>query len=460
MPDGSCLVPCPDAAPPKGGVVQRACRQRCYPKRSQRQLLARHFGAARFVWNRCLRARSDAYHDPELTEMFGRGLSIGSIELSRWLTEVKRDPEFSWLSEIDSGVITQVLRDQDAAFRNFFAGRAKYPKRRKRGGSAAVRFVFDHRHAGKVKAWDAGTLVLPLLGPIKVVWSRRPSVMPKLVTVSIDSAGRFHVSMAVSETLPTAAPASAGAVGVDVGVKDLAILSNGEKIENPAHLRRKTRYLKRLQRGLSRKTKGSGRYRAHRRRVGRLQAKIADCRRDAQHQASRRIVDAAQIICIETLNVKGMVKNHRLARAISDAGVSELHRQIIYKADWSGRSVSRISQWFPSSKTCSACGAVNDALQLKDRSWTCSSCSTTHDRDVNAANNILAEGLRCFAEIGVGPGGAELMRVEGDTHRRTAAKAVVPTASAETRTVSAPDSPCEPAPNQGVANTWISEAGD
>ncbi len=366
--------------------------------------------------------------------MFGKGLAIGLLDLSRWLTQLKKVEESActWLSEIDSGVISQTLRDQETAFANFFAGRARYPRRKKRLGWAGCRFVLDHRHKGKVKAWQAGDLLLPLLGQIKVRWSRRPSVMPKLVSASIDPAGRYHVSMAVSETLPAAPAATGEAVGVDVGIKHLAITSSGEKIENPAHLKRKLRYLRRMSRSLSRKTKGSNRYRHQQARIGKLHCRIADARKDAQHQLTHRITRDHPIICTETLNIRGMVRNHRLARAISDAGFGEISRQLEYKAQWRSRTHQKISPWHPSSQLCHCCGARNTELRLTDRIWTCQNCGAEHDRDENAAINIKQEGLRLLAEVGAGS--PERKRVEGERPLRAPDSSGTPKASCETRT--------------------------
>lgn len=421
----------------------------------QQRLLARHFGACRFVWNNCLRVRSEAYRDPELVEMFGRGLSIGLIDLSRWLTQLKRDDEAgcTWLSEIDSGVISQVLRDQDTAFKNFFAGRGKYPRRKNCVGHASCRFVFDHRHAGKVKALNAGDLVLPLIGQLPIRWSRRPSVMPKLVTVSIDPAGRFHVSMAVEEAISEIVAAPRLAIGIDVGIKHLVVTSDGEKIENPAHLKRRLRYLRRMSRSLSRKTKGSNRYRRQQQRIGNLHCHIADARRDAQHQLTHKLTRDHQTICTETLNVKGMVQNPKLARAISDAAFGEIRRQITYKSQWRRRTHQAISTWHPSSQLCSCCGLRHTELNLTDRIWKCSSCGTEHDRDINAAINIRQEGLRLLT---VGAGSPELMRVEGERPPRSAAKVAAPKAPVETRTAVRPSSLPSRQVRPSRSETWIS----
>jgi len=394
------------------GVHMRGYRLRCYPNSAQRALLPRMFGAARWVWNQCLRARSQAYADPELTAMFGRGLSVSAIDFGRVMTRLKREPETAWLDEIDAGMLQQALRDQDKAFANFFAGRTKYPRYKRRGQHQGIRFSIDHRHAGKVKAWNDGRLVLPQLGEMQVVWSRRPATMPKVVTLCIDAAGRYYLSLAVQEEIESL-PTAGASLGVDVGVTHLAVLSDGTRISNGKKLQRRLRHLKRLARAMSRKAKGSGRRRRAQHRLARLHAKIADARRDALHQSTSSIIRRAQLIAIEDLNVNGMMANRHLSRALADASISELHRQLAYKAKWHGRALVQLDPWEPTSQVCSACGYQHRKLQLKDRVWACPACGTQHDRDVNAARNILAGGLRLIAGTGVGRGAPDLMRVEG-----------------------------------------------
>lgn len=391
----------------------RGYRLRCYPNRDQRELLPKLFGARRWVWNQCLQARTRAYADPELTEMFGHGLRISSIDFDRALTQVKQDSSTSWLAAVDSGVLTQALRDQDAAFARFFAGRAKYPRYKRRSGHCeSIRFVFSQRHAGKVRAWNEGRLVLPQLGEVRVVWSRRPDVPPKMVTLSRDAAGRYFVSMVVREEIETL-PASTECLGIDVGVKDLAVLSDGTKIANARKLQGKLRHLRRLSRALARKKKGSGRWQRARRRLAGLHARINDARRDALHQASASVIHRAGLIAIEELDVRNMMRNRKLSRALSDASVAEFHRQLEYKAKWSGRLLVRAGRWEPTSQLCSSCNHRNRGPRLRQRRWSCPSCGADHDRDVNAARNILASGLRTIAGSGVGQGVPDLKRVEG-----------------------------------------------
>jgi putative transposase len=366
-----------------GMAIMKAFKIRCYPTADQRRLFAQSEGACRYVRNRVLR-EMDEHH-----QATGDHLSV--LDMGKRVTQWKKEPDTLWLGQLPSDPIAQELRDLDAAFKNFFAKRANYPKKKRKQFGCAIRFAFDQRHAGKVRAWNERRLVLPKLGVIKLTQPERlPVQMPKLVTLSRDGAGRYFVSFAVEveiETLPAA--------GVDVGVKDLAVLSDGTKLAGAKALRRRLRHLKRQQRVLSRKRgarkgeKKSNRYLRQARRVGRLHARIADARRDAQHKATTAIVRKAAVIALEDLNVRGMLANGRLARHVADQGFREFRRQIEYKAGWRGRIVLIADRWAPTSKACSECGHVLDELGLGVRAWDCPACGAGHDRDVNAARNIL-----------------------------------------------------------------------
>jgi putative transposase len=382
-----------------GGFEPKAFKVRCYLTAEQRRLFAQTEGATRYVRNRVLR-EMDEYHQ-------ATGGYKTLVEMSREVTRWKKQEETIWLGQLPSDPIAQELRDLDRAFQNFFAGRAKYPKKKRKLFGCAVRFVFDHRHAGKVKAWNSQTLILPKLGKIKLAQPERlPAAMPKLVTLSRDGAGRYFVAFAVEIEIQPLPPTGVS-VGVDVGIKALAVESDGTPHEGAKALRRKLRHLKRQQRALSRKQgarKGERKSNPNRclrqaRRVGRLHARIADARRDAQHKASTAIVRKADVIALEDLNVQGMLANGRLARHIADQGFAELRRQIEYKAGWHGRVVLRANRWAPTSKMCSGCGHVLDELKLSIRTWTCPACGAEHDRDINAARNILKFGTAGNAGI-------------------------------------------------------------
>ena len=297
----------------------------------------------------------------------------------------------------------------DSAYRNAFAGRARLPRFKSRRGAQRARVGFDARHAGKVRAWLTGRLVLPGLGAVKLRGRTLPRAMPKLVSVTLDAAGRYWVSFAVDEAIAQPAPAMHPSVGIDVGVAHLATLSTGEHVENPRALAKHLARLARLQQRLARQCRGSRRHARTRTRIARVHARIADCRREHLHRLSTRLVHENQVIAIEALNAEGMGRSAKgtreapgrnvgakagLNRSVKDAAFGELRRQLTYKAAWYGRTVVAVDRFFASSRLCSGCGAHKGALGLDERRWRCASCSAEHDRDVNAAVNIEAEGLR------------------------------------------------------------------
>lgn len=381
----------------------RAYRLRFYPTPRQQRRLAREFGAARWVWNFALSEMSRAWRE--------RQERVTTASLSRRLTVMKRTDEHGWLAEASSTVLTQSLRDLDAAFGHFFrrvkAGeKPGYPRFKKRRTAQAVRYQLDPRLPS---TWVSGErLVLPRLGPLRVVWSRVPQGRPLMVTVRRDSAGRYFVSFAVEEEIAPLPPAPCAAVGIDVGLKDAVVLSDGTKVPAPKYLARRLRAVQRRARVVSRRRKGSRRREEAKRRLARAHARVADSRREWLHRVTTTLVRENQAICVEDLNVAGMLRNRRLSRALADGALAELHRQLEYKAAWYGRDFVRVGRFFPSTKTCSACGFVVSELPLSVREWTCPECGSAHDRDVNAARNILAAGLKQLPA-----GGREVMRVEG-----------------------------------------------
>lgn len=369
---------------------------RITPNAEQCKQLAREFGSARWVWNTCLAWRTDAYR---------RGEKVTSVDFSRELTWLKKFEPYAWLNEVSSSTLGQKLRDQDKAFANFFAKRAKYPKFKKRTHTQSVRYQIDQRTA--VNMYRAGELIkLPKLGALKVRWSRIPVGVPKMVTLTMDAVGRYFISFSVEQQIKHW-PQKTNAVGADFGVKDVVVTSDGWKSGNPKHLDSLLHQLKRQQRILSRRRKGSGRWHTQRKRVARLHARIADARRDWLHKLSTRLVRDNGFIAIEDLHVRGMMTNHCLAKAIGDVGMAELRRRIEYKAAWHGRDLVVVDRWAPTSKTCSACGLVQDSLPLSVREWTCE-CGASHDRDVNATKNILnfAVGNTVTVRGGEGSGAA------------------------------------------------------
>jgi putative transposase len=303
-------------------------------------------------------------------------------QTSALLTEWKRSEGLGFLNEVSSVPLQQSLRHLQSAFTSFWEKRARYPrfKSRKRGRASA-------EYTRSAFRWRDGRLTLAKMdGPLEIVWSRPlpEGAEPSTVTVSRDPAGRWHVSILVETTVAHAPPVDR-VVGVDAGITSLLTLSTGEKITNPKHERRDRERL-------ARKEKGSANRAKARLRVARVHARIADRRRDLLHKLTTRLVQENQLVVIEDLAVRNMLRNRSLARAISDASWSELRTMLEYKCDWYGRDLIVVDRWLPSSKTCSHCGHLLDTLPLRAREWTCPGCRASHDRDVNAARNILAAG--------------------------------------------------------------------
>ncbi|WP_455354560.1 RNA-guided endonuclease InsQ/TnpB family protein [Streptomyces sp. SYSU K217416] len=366
--------------------VKRAFKYRFHPTNEQAAELSRTFGCVRKVYNLALEARTVAW--------FQRQERVNYNATSAMLTQWKKTQELGFLSEVSSVPLQQTLRHLQGAFSNFFEGQAKYPrfksKKKTRKSAEYTRSAFKYR---------SGALTLAKMkDPLNMVWSRPlpEGVEPSMVTVSQDSAGRWFVSMLCEDASVKPLPAVDTAVGIDAGITSLVTLSTGEKITNPRHERRDRARLAKAQRVLAKKEKGSRNRDKARIKVAKVHARIADRRRDFLHQITTRLVRENQTIVIEDLTVRNMVKNKSLARAISDAAWTDMRSMLEYKCTWYGRNLVTIDRWFPSTKLCSACGTTREKLPLNVREWTCE-CGTTHDRDINAARNILAAGLAVTA---------------------------------------------------------------
>lgn len=363
--------------------MKRAFKYRFHPTDAQTAELSRTFGCVRKVYNMALAAR---------TEAWARQDRVNYNQTSAMLTAWKKTEELAFLNDVSSVPLQQALRHLQTAFTHFFAKRAKYPrfKSRKRSRKSAEYTVSGFRFR------DGKLTLAKMSEPLDIVWSRPlpNGAKPSTVTVSQDAAGRWFVSMLCDDPTVRPLPATDAAVGIDVGLDHLLTLSTGEKVANARHERRDRARLAMAQRELSRKAKGDGTNRAKaRRKVARVHARIADRRRHMLHKLTTRLVCENQTLVIEDLAVRNTVKNHTLARAISDASWSEFRSMLEYKAAWYGREVIAVDRFFPSSKLCSSCGTLQKKMPLGVRMWTCDSCGTTHDRDVNAAKNLLAAGL-------------------------------------------------------------------
>ena len=363
-------------------TVRTAYRCRAYPDTDQQQILNRTFGCVRLVWNRTLAARRARWQGCTATSY---------AETDAALTLLKKDPDLAFLSEVSSVPLQQALRHQHRAFTAFFGKRARYPR-------------FKSRHSRQTAHYTRRAFTMPggelrlakTLGPLRFTWSWPEvdvaALDPTMVVVSREPDGRWYVTFAIETGAPEPLEPAGHAVGVDLGVTYFAVTSDGEKIANPRYLARKAHNLARYQRRLARCRKGSANRAKAKAQVARAHRKVRNARSDFLHRASTRLVHSADMIVIEDLNVSGMVRNRRLARAISDCGWGEFRRQLAYKCERACRRLIVIDRWYPSSKTCSACGHLLAELSLGTRQWTCPSCGARHDRDLNAATNILAAG--------------------------------------------------------------------
>ena len=370
---------------------QRAYRYRFYPTQEQEQLLRRTLGCVRLVYNLALHSRTEGW--------YARQERIGYSETSAMLTDWKKQEDLQFLNEVSCVPLQQGLRNLQKAFSNFWAGRTKYPNFKKRRSGGSAEFT---RSAFK---WKGGQLWLAKCSqPLPIRWSRAlpNGCEPSTITVKLDASGRWFVSLLVDDHTVKALPQLDKAVGIDAGITSLIASSDGEKVANPKHFKRLRFKLRQAQKALSRKVKGSNNREKAKLMVARIQVAIADARKDFLHKLTTRLIRENQTIAVEDLAVKNMMKNRFLSAAIADASWAELVRQLEYKAAWYGRTLVKIDRWFPSSKRCGHCGHVVDKLPLDVREWDCPECGTHHDRDINAANNILAAGLAvivCGANI-------------------------------------------------------------
>jgi len=358
-------------------MTHRAYKFRIYPTACQEEILRKTIGSCRFVYNWALAQKREAWVTQKK--------SVSYNATSKGLTELKETPEREWLNEVSSVCLQQSLRNLDTAFNNFFKKKGGYPafKARKNGGSArfmdnAFRIDGDNLFLAKIKT------------PLKVAWSRKLSSDPSSCTISQNASGQWFASFLCEEEIEKF-PFSENRIGIDVGIENFATLSDGRKFQSPKSIRKLRKKMARLQRSHSRKQKGSKNREKARLKVARLHQRISDTRKDFLHKLSTQLVRENQAIALEDLAVSNMVRNRKLSRVISEQGWRDFRTMLEYKCEWYGRELLIVDRWFPSSKTCSCCGAKAE-LTLKDRKWKCSTCGTDHDRDVNAAKNILAAG--------------------------------------------------------------------
>lgn len=356
----------------------KAFRYRIFPTENQMKLINNHIGASRFVFNLCVETKKTAW--------LGSHVNLSAFDLMNQLTDLKKD--YKWLNEVNAQSLQATIRDMDNTYKRFFKGKCNYPKFKKKASNGSFTAP---QHISVV-----GTnLIIPKFKEgINIVLHREITGNIKKATITRSSSGKYHASL-LCEISDSIIPSKTSvnefsSVGIDLGIKDFAITSEGEIFDNPKFLRKAQSKLKYIQRKFS-KNKGK----RTKQRLALLHEKVANQRKDFLHKTSTKLIRENQTICIEDLNVAGMVKNHKLAFSISDSGWSEFVRQLEYKANWYGKNILKIGRFEPSSKTCSCCGNINRELTLKDRTWTCV-CGVTHDRDLNASINIKNFALKNY----------------------------------------------------------------
>jgi len=364
-------------------MINKTYRFRLLPTKEQEVLLNQHFGHSRWVYNHFLNERKEQYQKDKKSDNYYKQAAT--------LTKLKKEEETKWLKEVNSQTLQFALRSLDTAFLNFFRGNAQFPKFKSR------------KHKNTFTIPQFGTLAdnkisIPKFKEgIKVKLHREVKGKIGKMSITKTPTGKYYVSI-FTEQEADELPKTNRQVGIDLGLKDFVITSDNKKFKNNRYTKKYAKQLKKAQQHLSRKQKGSNGFEKQKIKVAKIHEKIASCRLDTLHKVSKELVESYDLISIEDLNVKGMIKNHKLSKHIADASWGNFVTLLQYKCDWYGKELVKVNRFYPSSKSCGDCGWINQELKLSDREWTCKSCGVVHDRDVNASRNILKEGLKIYGK--------------------------------------------------------------
>jgi putative transposase len=381
-------------------MINKTYRFRIFPTAEQEILLAKHFGCTRYVYNYFLNERKKQYQSDKKTDNY--------YKQSAALTKLKKEEDTKWLKEVNSQTLQFALRSLDTAFLNFFRGNAQFPKFK----SKKHKNTFTIPQFGKL---EDGKIIIPKFkGGIKVKTHRDVNGKIGKMNITKTPTGKYYVSIFTEQEVEEL-PKTNKQVGIDLGLKDFVITSDNKKFKNNRYTKKYARKLKKAQQHLARKQKGSNGFEKQKLKVAKIHEKIANCRLDTLHKVSKKLVETYDLISVEDLNVKGMIKNHKLSKHIADASWGNFITLLQYKCDWYGKELVKVNRFYPSSKTCGDCGWINQELKLSDREWTCKSCGVVHDRDVNASKNILKEGLKIIS-------GGTLDNTDGDSNKTSVKK--------------------------------------